>query len=152
VCDARTQGLFFSSDRRAHRCHPRLQPKAHIQSISNTASISLESALPPTLRASTLLAPEEVFNPPSAADLVASSELTPGEKRARHGKDKKRRRKHRDQLEAMEGMSGQSGRKRVGTRQAKDEALKTLVKEGKGVRSPPSSHPLSPVSSAMQAS
>lgn len=116
----------------AHLCIA--QPKAHIQSLSNTASISLESALPPTLQASTLLAPEEVFNPPSASDLVASSELTPSEKRARHGKDKKRRRKHRDQLQAMEGMAGQTGRKRVGTRQAKDEALKTLVKEGKGVR------------------
>lgn len=48
----------------------------------------------------------------------------------------------------MEGMGGQGTRKRVGTRQAKDDALKTLVKEGKGVRPlsplPPSPSPCSP--------
>ncbi|CDZ97200.1 U3 small nucleolar ribonucleoprotein (snoRNP) subunit-Mpp10p [Phaffia rhodozyma] len=115
------------------------QPKAQIKTISNVASLSLESALPPTQRASHLLAPEEVFQPPSASDLRAKSEMTPAEKQAAREKDKKRKRKQREMLvgKADSFEKFKHAGKRIGgkggDKKSKDEALRTLVKEGRGI-------------------
>jgi U3 small nucleolar RNA-associated protein MPP10 len=80
-----------------------------------------------------MLAPEEVFSP-SSSDMRARSELTPAEKRAVRNKDKKRKRKMRDTLDHAAG-SGNSktprGAKSV--KQQKEEALKSVVKSGRGV-------------------
>ncbi|KAL7413419.1 U3 small nucleolar ribonucleoprotein complex, subunit Mpp10 [Mrakia frigida] len=112
------------------------QPKAQIQTLTNLATLSLETALPPSQRASHLLAPEEVFQPPSASDLRSKSEMTPTEKRVARGKEKKFKRKQRDRLEGAvdkfdKFKNGRKGAK--GEKGAKEEALKGLVKEGRGV-------------------
>ncbi|KAF7339442.1 U3 small nucleolar ribonucleoprotein MPP10 [Mycena sanguinolenta] len=73
------------------------QPKATISSVSNVSSATLESALPTTKSAATMLAPEEVFATASS-DLRARSELTPAEKKALRGKERKAKKKSRDTL------------------------------------------------------
>lgn len=113
------------------------QPKAQITTVSNIASASMESALPTSLSTSTLLAPEEVYAP-ATGDARAKGELTPGEKRAARGKERKKRRKQRDALSSAVDKFGANGA--VGGRgaprnvkEAKNQALKGLVKNGKGV-------------------
>jgi U3 small nucleolar RNA-associated protein MPP10 len=110
--------------------------------MSNLPSLSLETALPPTQRPSHLLAPEEVFTPPTASALTARSELTPAQKKALHNKEKKAKRKQRDALDAGVkafgsggGLGGGASRKKgkSGEKGAKEAALKGLVKDGKGV-------------------
>ena len=105
-----------------------MQPKATISTIANVAATALESALPTTKATSAMLAPEEVFAP-STSDLRARSELTPEEKRTLHNKTKKAKRKARDKLDnAVDKYS-----KIRGVKRQKEEALKTVVKSGKGV-------------------
>ncbi|KAH8835820.1 U3 small nucleolar ribonucleoprotein complex, subunit Mpp10 [Flagelloscypha sp. PMI_526] len=79
------------------------QPKAIIETLSNIPTASMESALPTSQSASTILAPEEVFAPSN--EVRARSELTPSEKKALHR----------------------------GVKKQKKEALKSMVKKGKGV-------------------
>jgi U3 small nucleolar RNA-associated protein MPP10 len=79
---------------------------------------------------STMLAPEEVFTP-STSDLRARSELTPTQKRAQHNKEKKAKRKQRDALEKNVDHFAKS--KRSSEKKQKEAALKTVVKNGKGV-------------------
>ena len=75
-----------------------------------------------------MLTPEEVFAP-STSDLRARSELTPQEKRALHNKQKKAKRKSRDKLDnAVDKYA-----KVKGAKKQKEEALKSVVKMGKGV-------------------
>lgn len=95
----------------------------------------METALPPTLRATHLLAPEEVFTPPTAGELRSRSEMTPAEKRAARGKDKRRRRKDFAIIEGVRAAAELTGggRGKKGEKSAKDAALRSLVKEGKGV-------------------
>jgi U3 small nucleolar RNA-associated protein MPP10 len=107
------------------------QPKATISTMSNISAATLESALPTTKSASTLLAPEEVYAP-SPSDLRARSELTPAEKRALHGKERKSKKMLRDSLDKsvdkyakMKGIGGVKKRKQA--------ALESVVKSGKGV-------------------
>lgn len=90
----------------------------------------MESALPPTAAANTMLAPEEMFQPPTAVSLVSRSELTPEEKqqaraRARKGKAATQKR--------LGDMADLYGKKKKGAKAQKEEALKGLVKSGKGV-------------------
>ncbi|KAH9835584.1 Mpp10 protein [Rhodofomes roseus] len=107
-------------------------PKASISTVSNVAAASMESALPTTMSASSMLAPEEVFAPPSADDLRAKTELTPAQKRALHNKQKKAKRKARDALEKKVDKFAQS--RRLGNvKKQKEAALKSVVKSGKGV-------------------
>lgn len=108
------------------------QPKATISTIENVAAASLESALPTSRATRSMLAPEEVFAP-SSSDLRARSELTPAEKRAARNRDKKRRRKTLDTLErAATGKAGSTNTNKSVKKQ-KEEALKSVVKSGRGV-------------------
>ena len=92
----------------------------------------MESALPTTMSTSSMLAPEEVFAPPSAQDLQARSELTPAQKRALRNKEKKAKKKARDTLEKSVDKFAQS-RRPSSVKKQKDAALKSVVKSGKGV-------------------
>ncbi|KAJ7786353.1 U3 small nucleolar ribonucleoprotein complex, subunit Mpp10 [Mycena metata] len=107
------------------------QPKATISSISNVSSATLESALPTSKSAAAMLAPEEVFATTSA-DPRARSELTPAEKKALRGKQRKAKKKSRDTLNTsvdkyakMKGIGG--------IKKQKQAALASVVKIGKGV-------------------
>ncbi|KAG8931489.1 hypothetical protein FRC02_002668 [Tulasnella sp. 418] len=112
------------------------QPKATISTISNVASTTLESALPTAVSTGTLLAPEEVF----AHDVAATrskSELTPTENKALRSKRKKFKKKQRQALDmAVDKFARKNapGNKQPKTaKEAKDMALESLVKSGKGV-------------------
>src|ERR1700691_2741800 len=74
------------------------QPKATISAVANVSAATLESALPTSKSASTMLAPEEVFAP-SSSDIRARSELTPIEKRALRTKERKTRKRTRDAID-----------------------------------------------------
>ncbi|KIR54083.1 U3 small nucleolar RNA-associated protein MPP10 [Cryptococcus gattii Ru294] len=105
-------------------------PKASITTISDLPTASMESALPPTAAASTMLAPQELFAAPSSTDLVARSELTSEEAQKLRNKHRKHKKAERKKLGEMEELYG---KKRKSVREEKDEALKGLVKSGKGV-------------------
>lgn len=108
-----------------------LQPKATISTVFNVAATSLESALPTSKSASTMLAPEEVFAPSSSGPR-ARSELTPGEKRALRTRERKARKKSRDALD--KGVDKFSKVKGIGgVKKQKEAALKSVVKTGKGI-------------------
>ncbi|KAL5518905.1 MPP10 [Sanghuangporus vaninii] len=107
------------------------QPKATISTVSNIPAVSLESPLPTAKAASTVLAPEEVFEP-SSSDLRSKGELTPTEKRALRTKERKKRKKQRQVLEkSVDKFARPKGTKSA--KKEKDDALKSLVKSGKGV-------------------
>lgn len=125
--------------------------------MSNVPSTTLESALPTAQSARSLLAPEEVYHSSSVTGAIAASkgEMTPREKQAVRMKKKRVNVKLRKGLEAgvdkyvkmkngkkvsstantngkKEGSSGGKGKK--GREKAeKQEALKSVVKTGKGV-------------------
>ncbi|KAF7791832.1 hypothetical protein EIP86_002856 [Pleurotus ostreatoroseus] len=107
-------------------------PKASISTVSNIASASMESALPTTKTTSTMLAPEEIFTA-SPSDLRAKSELTPAEKRSLRNKQKKAKRKARDQLEKSVDQYARMKGGRSSVSKQKEAALKSVVKNGKGV-------------------
>lgn len=80
-----------------------------------------------------MLAPEEVFAP-SAADARARSELTPVEKRALRAKTRKARKKTRDTMNSSVDKYAQKKMRSIGgVKRQKEEALKSVVKAGKGV-------------------
>ncbi|WWD16229.1 hypothetical protein CI109_100655 [Kwoniella shandongensis] len=106
------------------------QPKAQITTVSDLPTTTMESALPPTSAAATMLAPEELFAPPTAGSLVARSELTPEEAQRARGKHRKAKKAERRKLGDMAELYG---KKRKSTKDEKEEALKGLVKSGKGV-------------------
>ncbi|KAK4686359.1 U3 small nucleolar RNA-associated protein MPP10, partial [Tremellales sp. Uapishka_1] len=106
------------------------QPKAQITTITNLPTTSLESALPPTSAATTMLAPEEMFAPASASALVSRSELTPEEKQKQRGKHRKAKQALNQRLD---GMAELYGRKKQSKKEEKEKALQGLVKSGKGV-------------------
>lgn len=112
--------------------HLSLQPKAAISTVSNVSATSLESALPTTKSASAMLAPEEVFAP-SASDLRSRTEMTPIEKRALRGKERKSRQKQRDALDKSVDKFATKVRGIGGVKKQKAEALQGVVKSGKGV-------------------
>ncbi|KAG0708918.1 Mpp10 protein [Suillus ampliporus] len=103
-------------------------PKASISTVANVSAATLESALPTSKSASSMLAPEEVFKT-APSDLRARSELTPAEKRTLRAKERKARRKTRDVLDK----SVDKYAKIKGVKKQKDAALKNVVKSGKGV-------------------
>jgi len=78
-----------------------------------------------------MLAPEEVFAP-SSSDLRARSELTPAEKRALRNKERKFKKKTRAALDkSVDKYARMKGAR--GVKKQKEEALKSVVKSGKGV-------------------
>lgn len=114
------------------------QPKAQITTLSNIATASMENALPTSQSTSTMLAPEELFSPASRSDPVARSELDPAQKRRERQKERKQRMRQRQALDsAVDKFAGKSGigagKARGGVKSQKDQALKELVKTGKGV-------------------
>ena len=91
----------------------------------------MESALPTSKSASSMLAPEEVFSS-SASALRARSELTPTEKRVLRTKERKLKKRQRDALDKSVGkFSKVKGTGAV--KKQKQAALDSLVKHGKGV-------------------
>lgn len=110
------------------------KPTAAISTVSNVATTSLESALPTTASTSTLLAPEELLAPAkSISALRDHSELTPAEKKAARMKDRKKRKKAAEAVKSYVSSRGKGKSKTASQKQEKDEALRTLVKSGKGV-------------------
>ncbi|KAF5390161.1 hypothetical protein D9757_002897 [Collybiopsis confluens] len=107
------------------------QPKATISTISNVSTASMESALPTAKSVSTMLAPEEVFAL-SSSDLRARSELTPAEKQALHRKERKAKKKARDTLDKSTDKYARA-QKGGSLKKQKEDALKSVVKAGKGV-------------------
>ncbi|THH15981.1 hypothetical protein EW146_g4585 [Bondarzewia mesenterica] len=106
-------------------------PKATISTVPNVASASMESALPTSKSAASMLAPEEVFDA-SSIEARVRSELTPTEKRALRNKHKKAKKKARDVLEkSIDKFTRTKGRR--GIKAQKEAALKSVVKSGKGV-------------------
>ncbi|KAG6813266.1 hypothetical protein H0H92_012680 [Tricholoma furcatifolium] len=107
------------------------QPTATISAISNVSTATLESALPTTKSVTSLLAPEEVFAP-STAEPRARSELTPAEKRALRGRERKAKKKSRDVLEKSVDKFAKA--RSIGSvKRQKKAALESVVKSGKGV-------------------
>ncbi|KAI0274674.1 U3 small nucleolar ribonucleoprotein complex, subunit Mpp10 [Gloeopeniophorella convolvens] len=106
-------------------------PTATISTVSNVASASLESALPTSNTAASMLAPEEVFERP-ASEPRARGELSPGEKKAVRNKLKKAKKKARDGLEnSVDKFARPKGSR--GVEAQKEAALRSIVKGGKGV-------------------
>ncbi|KAJ1302535.1 hypothetical protein OPQ81_002852 [Rhizoctonia solani] len=125
-------GICYKLDALSNAHFTPKQPQAKIETVTNMASASLESALPTSLSTSTLLAPEEVYTP-SSLEIRARSELTPSEKKAARGREKKKRRKDRDVLSSAVDNSSTGGRQPKNVKEAKEHALNGLVKSGKGV-------------------
>ena len=107
------------------------QPKATISTVSNVASATLESALPTTKSAASMLAPEEVFDA-STAETRARSELLPAEKRALRNKHRKSKKKARDTLEKSVDKFARSKAPK-GLKAQKTAALKSVIRSGKGI-------------------
>lgn len=129
--DKMWEGICYKLDALSNAHFTPKQPKATISTISNVPVATLESALPTAASASTMLAPEEV-HAPKASDLRARSELTPAEKRALHNKDRKTKRRMRDTLDkSVDKFARMKSAK--GARRQKEEALRSVVKSGKGV-------------------
>ncbi|TYJ54152.1 hypothetical protein B9479_005163 [Cryptococcus floricola] len=105
-------------------------PKANISTISDLPTTSMESALPPTSAASTMLAPQELFAAPTSSSLVARSELTSEDAQALRTKHRRHKKADRKKLGEMEELYG---KKKQSVKEQKEEALKGLVKSGKGV-------------------
>ncbi|KAI0304855.1 U3 small nucleolar ribonucleoprotein complex, subunit Mpp10 [Russula brevipes] len=106
-------------------------PTATISTIRNVASASLESALPTSNTIASMLAPEEIYERPSA-DVRARGELTPQEKRAARTKLKKAKKKARDTLDnSVDKFAKAKGS--GGIKAQKSAALRSVVKNGKGV-------------------
>ncbi|KAJ3854902.1 U3 small nucleolar ribonucleoprotein complex, subunit Mpp10 [Lentinula lateritia] len=107
------------------------QPKATISTVSNVSTATMESALPTTQSVSTMLAPEEVFAP-SSSTLRARSELTPAEKQSLRRKERKAKKKTRDALNLSTDKYARA-QKSGSLKKQKEDALKSVVKAGKGV-------------------
>ena len=104
-------------------------PKANIETVSNTASISLESALPSAQSTSTVAAPEEVYNSDKFGG-VSRDEMSTTEKRSQRNKIRKSKAKDRQRLSNV--VDNKSKKQRTSVADEKREALKKLT-QGKGV-------------------
>lgn len=110
-----------------------VQPQTKIQTISNVPAASLESALPTSHAAATMLAPEEIAARATGKDLVAKSEMTPQEKRAARQRAKKARSKQRDAVVAAKGKVATGGAKGKGAVKKEKERALSAVSKGRGV-------------------
>lgn len=110
------------------------QPKAQIQTVENLPTTSMETALPPTSAASAMLAPEEQFAPPKQGELRARTEMTPEEKQRAWQRKKQAKKGEAKRLEEMAQLYGRAGKNKTkGSKGEKEDALRSLVKQGKGV-------------------
>jgi U3 small nucleolar RNA-associated protein MPP10 len=92
----------------------------------------MESALPTAKATSSILAPEEVFNPASS-ETRSRSELSPTEKRALRSKERKLKKKQRQMLEKGTDKVAKMSGGISGVKKEKQAALQNIVKSGKGV-------------------
>jgi U3 small nucleolar RNA-associated protein MPP10 len=104
-------------------------PAAAITTLENIATTSLETALPATKAATSMLAPHEVFVP-TARELTARSEQTPEEAKTARARARRGNKANRAKLETTQKLYG---KKRTSVREDKEAALQHLVKSGKGV-------------------
>ncbi|GAA5894260.1 hypothetical protein JCM5296_004697 [Sporobolomyces johnsonii] len=98
-------------------------PKATITTVSNLPSISIESALPTTHSTSTLLAPEEVYQPSSTLTAADKSTLTPAQKKALRQKERGERKAVHDRVERVK----EAKLKRRGVKGEKEKAAQMLI-------------------------
>ncbi|EJU03100.1 Mpp10 protein [Dacryopinax primogenitus] len=135
------EGIAYKLDALSNAHFTPKAPKATIETVSNLPSISMESAMPTTNSTATMLAPEEVFSTSKDA-LVSKTEMTPEEKKAERRKQKTAFKHDHERLgQAVQSFGGvktvkgavgaKKGKK--GVRGEKEEALKKVVKEGRGV-------------------
>ncbi|KAF8329792.1 Mpp10 protein-domain-containing protein [Cantharellus anzutake] len=106
------------------------QPKGTIETISNVSSVTMESALPAAMSATSLLAPQEIHKPLPESEMRSREELTPQEKRTVH---RKILRKKKHQKEKFAGALADLGKRPKNIKEAKEVALDGLVKQGRGV-------------------
>jgi U3 small nucleolar RNA-associated protein MPP10 len=92
----------------------------------------MESALPTAMATSSMLAPEELFNP-AKAETRSRSELSPSEKRALHTKERKAKKRQRDILEKSRNKVTKPTKGIGNLKKEKQAALNSIVKTGKGV-------------------
>lgn len=104
-------------------------PKAQIETVSNTPSVSLENALPTAQSNASRAAPEEVYSGARFGN-VSKDEMTPEEKRAQRSKIRKARAKDRAKIAHV--VDDKSRKQRMSVGDEKREALKKLT-QGKGV-------------------
>lgn len=104
-------------------------PKAQIETVSNTPSISLENALPTAQSNASRAAPEEVYSGPRFGN-VSKEEMAPEEKRAQRSKIRKSRAKDRAKIANV--VDDKSRKQRMSVGDEKRDALKKLS-QGKGV-------------------
>ena len=106
-------------------------PKAAIQTVSNTPSVAMESALPTNMSAASMLAPEEVYEASAHAPAMtgSKSEMTPQEKRRMHNQLRQAKRKRNDRIrrtqESLELSRGAP--RKQNTKEEKEQALKGLM-------------------------
>ncbi|WFD33168.1 U3 snoRNP protein [Malassezia sp. CBS 17886] len=128
---AATDALFNKLEALSNAHYTPKAPKAAIETLSNTASISMESALPTTMSAGTMLAPEEVYDAPRHAAALAGdkSEMAPAEKRRMHNQLRQAKRKRNDRIRRAEtSLELARGAPRKGDEKTeKDKALKSLL-------------------------
>ena len=125
--------LFSKLDALSNAHYTPKAPKAAIQTVSNTPSMAIESALPTTMSAGSMLAPEEVYERPthSAALEGDKSEMSHAEKQRLHNKLRHEKRRRNDRIkrteEAIQRQRGDGPRSKSETKADKDKALKSLV-------------------------
>ncbi|WFC99499.1 U3 snoRNP protein [Malassezia yamatoensis] len=122
--------LFDKLDALSNAHYTPKAPKAAIQTVSNTPSIAMESALPTTMSAGSMLAPEEVYAASSHAPAMsgAKSEMTHSDKRRQHNQLRQAKRKRTERMKrAEEAIAQNRGGKRGNVKTQKDQALKSLM-------------------------
>lgn len=125
--------LFSKLDALSNAHYTPKAPKAAIQTVSNTPSMAIESALPTTMSTGSMLAPEEVYERPthSAALEGDKSEMSHVEKQRLHNKLRHEKRRRNDRIkrteEAIQRQRGDGPRNKSETKADKDKALKSLV-------------------------
>ncbi|GAA5923512.1 rRNA-processing protein MPP10 [Sporobolomyces koalae] len=98
-------------------------PKATIETVSNLPSISMESALPTTNSASTLLAPEEVYTASQQLTASDKSTLTPAQKKALRQKERTERKSVHEKVDRIKDAK----LKKRGIKGEKERAREQLV-------------------------
>lgn len=124
------ESLFAKLDALSNAHYTPKAPKAAIQTLSNTASIAMESALPTTMSTGTMLAPEEVYEAPKHAAALTGdkSEMSHTEKQRLHHQLRHEKRKRNERIQRVEAaIERQRGPRKSDTKAEKDKALKGLL-------------------------
>lgn len=125
------EALFGKLDALSNAHYTPKAPKATIETLSNTAAVDMENALPTTMSTGRMLAPEEIYSTSAHNPSMtgAKSEMTPQEKRRLHNQLRQSKRKRNDRIkrsrEAFDLSRGAP--RRESTHDEKEQALKSLV-------------------------